>query len=222
MVKKILRIVVNMRIISHRGFSKNCPENSIESFKAALTSGVNILETDVCMCKCNTLIVSHENIDPVSGIPVGETYRTDQLELKSFLESFAHLNIEFIFDVKEFSRETKIIKKLMEILYTFGACEKSTIASFNEVHIQYARDYRLPGIKVALISERIESDFFKKIITIYDLDFLIISVLHVTPELVKSVDIPVLTYTCNTKGLFEYCKKSGVYGVITDSAFSSL
>ena len=193
------------------------PENTIESFQQAINDGILFLETDVCICKDGTLVLLHDNVDRKTGQLISDTNPGNILTLDTFLETFNTFDVEFIFDVKEFSSSTTIIKRLMETLNRYGVCSKSTIASFNDFHIEYMRDYRLPGIKTALISERIECDFFKKTVSRTDIDFLVVPVMHVTRELVVKCPVPVLAYTCNTSGFFEYCLKIGVHGVFTDN-----
>ena len=206
-----------MKIIAHRGSSMDFPDNTIESFQQAISDGVKILETDVCICKDGTLVLSHDNVDRKTGQLISDANPGVILTLDTFLETFSNFDVEFIFDVKEFSSNTTIIKLLMETLNRYGVCGNSTIASFNDFHIEYMRDYRLPGIKIALISERIEKDFFKKTVSKTDIDFLVVPVMHTTRELITNCPVPVLAYTCNTSGFFDYCLKIGVHGVFTDN-----
>lgn len=205
-----------MKIIAHRGSSKRFPENTLNAFHESVESGVKVVEADICMCKNGTLVVSHENVDKHTGVSISDTIESTHLTLEMFLHAFSCLDVEFIFDVKEFTSKTLIIKLLMEKLCYHGVCDKSTIASFNESHVEFLRDYRLPGLKIALISERIECDFFQKVVEKTEIDFLIVPVAHTTRELIVKCPVPVLAYTCNTRGMLEYCLGIGVRGVFSD------
>ena len=205
-----------MKIIAHRGSSKIFKENTLDAFRESVNSGVKILELDVCICRNKHLVVSHENVDKKTGVPISDTVQNTHLKLETFLKAFSCLDVEFIFDVKEFTSSVLIIQLLMEKLNCYGVCHKSIIASFNESHLEFLRDYRLPGLKIALISERIECDFFKKLVEKTEIDFLIVPVSHTTRELVEKCSVPVLAYTCNTIGMFEYCRNIGTQGVFSD------
>lgn len=49
-----------MKIIAHRGFSSRHPENSLESFDAAIAAGADFVETDVRMTSDGVLVCSHD------------------------------------------------------------------------------------------------------------------------------------------------------------------
>lgn len=49
-----------MKIIAHRGFSSRYPENSFESFDAAIAAGADCVETDVRMTCDGVLVCSHD------------------------------------------------------------------------------------------------------------------------------------------------------------------
>lgn len=49
-----------MKIIAHRGYSSRHPENSVESFEAAIAAGADFVETDVRMTSDGVLVCSHD------------------------------------------------------------------------------------------------------------------------------------------------------------------
>lgn len=49
-----------MKIVAHRGFSSLHPENSFESFDAAIAAGTDFVETDVRMTSDGVLVCSHD------------------------------------------------------------------------------------------------------------------------------------------------------------------
>ena len=50
-----------LRLIAHRGASKEYPENTLEAFQRALTLGVDALETDVHMTSDGQVVISHDD-----------------------------------------------------------------------------------------------------------------------------------------------------------------
>jgi glycerophosphoryl diester phosphodiesterase len=50
----------NFYVIGHRGSPANKPENTIESFKAAIEEGANGIETDICITKDHKVIHWHD------------------------------------------------------------------------------------------------------------------------------------------------------------------
>jgi glycerophosphoryl diester phosphodiesterase len=49
-----------MKVVAHRGFSSRYPENSFESFDAAIGAGADYVETDVRMTSDRVLVCSHD------------------------------------------------------------------------------------------------------------------------------------------------------------------
>ena len=52
-----------IRVIGHRGMPRQCPENTLESFAAALDAGADGIETDVCATRDGRFVLWHDN-DP--------------------------------------------------------------------------------------------------------------------------------------------------------------
>ena len=205
-----------MNIIAHRGCSERFPENTMESFSEAILSGTNILEADICLTLDKILVITHNNVDKVTGKSISKTKFSGHLGLDTFLQAFYRMDVLFVFDVKEFTSNTLIVKLLMDKLYSYDVCHRSTIASFNGAHVEYLRDYRLEGIKTALISESIDCDFFKKTVEKTEIDYLIVPVAHATKELIDRCPVPVMAYTCNTPGYFKHCLEIGIHGIFSD------
>jgi glycerophosphoryl diester phosphodiesterase len=53
-----------MLVISHRGYHKNVPENTLDAFQAALSLGVDGIETDVRLSADGELILCHDRVTP--------------------------------------------------------------------------------------------------------------------------------------------------------------
>lgn len=73
-----------MKIIGHRGYSKNYPENTMLAFKKAYEIGMDGIETDVQLTKDNQIVLIHdEKIDRTSNHN-GYVKDYTLAELKSF------------------------------------------------------------------------------------------------------------------------------------------
>jgi len=207
-----------MKIIAHRGCSERFTENTMESFSEAIKTGSSILETDICITLDKILVITHNNVDKDTGKTISKTNfsNSEHLNLDTFLQAFSSMNVLFVFDLKEFTSDITILKILMNKLHSYDVCHKSTIASFNGLHLEYLRDYRLAGIKTALITESIDCDFFKKTVEKTEIDYLIVPVAHATSELIYKCPVPVMAYTCNTLGYFKHCLEIGIHGIFSD------
>lgn len=53
-----------MLVISHRGYHKDRPENTLDAFEAALSLGVGGIETDVRLSRDGELILCHDRVAP--------------------------------------------------------------------------------------------------------------------------------------------------------------
>ncbi|MDE2366408.1 MAG: glycerophosphodiester phosphodiesterase [Betaproteobacteria bacterium] len=65
-----------MLIIAHRGYHAAVPENTLAAFEAAVTAGVNGIETDVRISRDGLPILIHDRVMP-SGEAVGDLSRAE-------------------------------------------------------------------------------------------------------------------------------------------------
>lgn len=75
-----------LKIIAHRGFNIDYPENTLLAYKAALNSNVDMLEIDVHLTKDQELVVIHDDkIDRTSnGTGYIKNYTIDELKSYDF------------------------------------------------------------------------------------------------------------------------------------------
>lgn len=75
-----------LQIIAHRGFSIDYPENTLLAYRAALSSGIDMLEIDVHLTKDQELVVIHDDkIDRTSnGTGYIKDYTLDELKSYDF------------------------------------------------------------------------------------------------------------------------------------------
>jgi glycerophosphoryl diester phosphodiesterase len=65
-----------MLVLSHRGYHVQLPENTLEAFAAAVTMGVDGIETDLRLTADGELILFHDRLAP-DGRPVSEVTRDE-------------------------------------------------------------------------------------------------------------------------------------------------
>lgn len=128
----------NLEIISHRGASAYCTDNSYESIHKAIKLGGKIIEVDVRLTKDLEIVLSHDNIHTVNG--------NEKIIKNSFLEELYDIHelniilsstpeeIIFYLDVKCEENEIIFIKRLNDILETYPN-RIFYIASFSDTFI---------------------------------------------------------------------------------------
>jgi len=102
----------NFLVVAHRGAPTIVAENTISSFRVALSLGANAIETDICITRDGTYVLWHDR-DPDDPIalarqaggenlafiplvpPVGSTWRrpVDELTLAEFREHYGYGNV---------------------------------------------------------------------------------------------------------------------------------
>ena len=112
----------NVLIIAHRGASAYAPENTLDSFKKALSMGARAIECDVRMSKDKKLVVIHdETIDRTTkGKGFVRDFSAEELkkhsipELKELLELMKNKDILLLIEIKEPGTEKQVINLLKD------------------------------------------------------------------------------------------------------------
>ena len=150
-------------LIAHRGFPFGSVENSEDSFRMALESGADVLETDVRLCADGHLVLSHDpdfrrfgcSQQPISSCTRGqlEKYRLRDdagrearpLFLDDALRIFP--DVRFNIDLKD--KGARIVAAWIKLLDLDEAGNRCTTASFHEKNLTLFRRLR-PGAPVSL------------------------------------------------------------------------
>jgi len=115
-----------MKIIAHRGFSKEYPENTIIAFEKAMEVGVDMIETDVRLSSDNIPIIFHD--EKLTRIAESEHEPESQLvhELKKldagrwFHESYATHDIPTLDELLTcINQQTELILEMKFRAHTF-------------------------------------------------------------------------------------------------------
>jgi glycerophosphoryl diester phosphodiesterase len=121
-----------MLILSHRGYHRSCPENTLEAFEQAVAIGVDGIETDIRLDANGVPILFHDRIAP-TGAPVASLTREELSEfvgypvppLESALDSFSQplWNLEI--------KESAGVANTLSVLDRFHTSRRILVTSFN-------------------------------------------------------------------------------------------
>jgi glycerophosphoryl diester phosphodiesterase len=119
------------RILAHRGFAREAPENSLEAFRAALGAGATHLETDVRATSDGVPVLVH---DPRTAADGAEVHRLPLAELRALLPELCTLDealaalpgARFNIDVKD----ARAARPAAQAVLQRGAAGRVLITSF--------------------------------------------------------------------------------------------
>lgn len=121
-----------MLVLSHRGYHRSCPENTLEAFEQAVAVGVNGIETDIRLDADGVPILFHDRIAP-TGAPVASLTQEELSEflgysvpsLESALDSFSQplWNLEI--------KEAAAVAGTLSVLERFRRSRRLLVTSFN-------------------------------------------------------------------------------------------
>ena len=163
--RNIFILVIDLKIISHRGESTYAPENSLESFFLSYYLNSDGIETDVRKTKDNRLILFHDkslkrlcsvdkNIDEVDykyiksmDISNNNYYKkTNIVLLEDFLDIFLNKSMEIFLELKEEDYELYVL----DLLYKYRK-DNLTIISFKKEVLKKIR-FQDDNIKLGLLT----------------------------------------------------------------------
>ena len=142
----------NIFVAAHRGWKAKYPENTLKAFQAALTLGVDQLETDVRITKDGQLVLMHDStVDrttngtgAVSDLTLAELKALDAGDgqqiptLQEFLELVKdHPTITLDIELKEYptpGREAlayDVCDRVLKLLDDYGFAERSVINTWD-------------------------------------------------------------------------------------------
>ncbi len=121
-----------MLILSHRGYHRSCPENTLAAFEQAVALGVDGFETDIRLDVQGIPILFHDRVAP-TGVPVSNLTHEELSEfvgysvptLASALESFCPLlwNLEI--------KEAAAVPIALSVLSRFQSSHRFLLTSFD-------------------------------------------------------------------------------------------
>jgi len=220
-------------IIGHRGLPTLQPENTKESFDALLKAGVFNVETDVLMCKGDTVFIFHDaeisRLTNMSGqildyypyeIRSGIVAKSGGtgITLNEFLDKYQNKFGNIYFDLKDGQGDImyQVADELINQVINRNLFKKVIITSTSETMLEYIHDKRK---KIKLASDYGTSGLESSIS--HHFTHCLIPIADMTPSLyslAQSANVKLIAYT--TSNIIE-CEKaiiSGCDGVMTDVA----
>ena len=219
-----------MKIIAHRGFSENYPENTLLAFKKAVELGVDGIETDLCLSRDEKAIIFHDdNLKRITGIEQAtETLTLEQLqeldagegehipsldELLQLIQAKVTLVLEIKYNPSTYKRLCEVINASI-----YDKLEWAEVSCFEDAVLEFM--YQLnPKIKLhKLISKASvlrDTEFEKR--------YHYVSYLDIKTTLAKTAlnmnlftRHKVIFWTVSKEDI-ETEKKAGLYAIMTDN-----
>lgn len=130
------KVLSRPKIVAHRGFHKQCDENSIAALQAAQQAGFDAVELDVWLTADGRLVVNHDgkwngktvqssSYDELAGIPTFESFIT---------ESLKHTDTKLVIEVKEHStpaKDEECTEKMLKMVNDMGYAPYAEYISFS-------------------------------------------------------------------------------------------
>lgn len=140
-----------LKIIAHRGFNIDYPENTLLAYKAALNASVDMLEIDVHLTKDQELVVIHDDkIDRTSnGSGYVKDYTLDELKSYDF-GSWKDSTFEGT-HIMTFGEVVKLIQAY-DITLLIEIKKPSQYPNIEEILLRELKEYRLYPERVIIQS----------------------------------------------------------------------
>ena len=226
-------------MISHRGFTKNFPENTVEAFIDSEKLGFEGIELDVIASKDGVLYCSHnyqldQETNSSGYIHVKTSNELDNIKTGFYSHPENQKNIPRLSDV--FNKISSNVRLNIEIKFS-GFFDLSTIlalrkflkqntvdhniliSSFNPLIVFYAR-WLIPSVKIGYL---VEGYNMIKWMNFCHPDSLHLRADFLDKEIIslcKQKELTINTWTVNSTPGINYCKKLKVDGIITDRVYN--
>jgi glycerophosphoryl diester phosphodiesterase len=213
-----------LKIIAHRGSSKNLPDNSLQSLNQSVKDGIKDIEIDVLITLDNRIILQHDIIRNFTDYLSCDVEYNNELLLETVFNELPK-DINYVIDLKDPRPYSNLVPEVLKLCNQYHNIDKCIFASFNTFHLLELSKYELDTgckLKKAYSTGNLDLDFYKEKIMMFKLSHLILYKFQVTPEVINFIkkdfpDIKIFVYTCNTKGLFNYCLRCKVDGLFSDN-----
>ncbi|HRE31226.1 MAG TPA: glycerophosphodiester phosphodiesterase family protein [Candidatus Berkiella sp.] len=234
------------QLIGHRGIAALAPENTMTSFRLAVSQAINWIEFDVRLTKDHELIIFHDdtlerttngtgfvyennleqllNLDAGSWFAphfAGESIPLFNKAFPQFLRWGLHCNIEMKFPPQPDDRHIEVlVSRLCDILQSQWSplYPSPLISSFEWKAVEWVRN-KLPNFPIGFLSEDCNSSLIQQIAKIPNAA-LHCDYLALTPDLLaqaRNAKVPILAYTVNEASIAHHLFSENVFGVFSDN-----
>jgi glycerophosphoryl diester phosphodiesterase len=212
--------------IAHRGYSYLEQENTISSFKAAVSAEFDMIEADIQLCKSGEIIVYHNNyldLELIKDLTFHQIINYNKTIIK-IEDLFETVDINFNKIYLDLKGDEDLIEPLLKFIksniFNFN---NLYIASFNRKHLHLLRKSNL-GLKLGFITENNyiinENNKSKELDILLDGIFFIAINWYVLDQDVidycHSKNKKVYSYTLKNKNHLKHFLKFNIDGIITN------
>ena len=230
-------------IIGHRGFKKKYPENTLAGFRAAMDTGVPMIELDVTLSRDRKLVVIHDDtldrttnghgpvgdqtLEQLKRLDAGSWFHSDfkgerlpqLVEVLKMVKGRGMINIEIKSNAYESHHPPDAIEKqVVDLVMQENAADKILISSFNAEILQQISEIAGRPELALISSEPADEHTLEFCRNIHAFSW------HpdhrvATEDQVKrmhAAGIRVFPYTVNTFEDYAAMRAMGVDGIITD------
>lgn len=226
-------------IYAHRGASGQYPENTMESFQAAVKKRADGIECDVQLTKDGKVVVIHDHrLDRTtngSGLVSHHTlselrqFRADKDSpqhlpkariptLREVFQQFSDSSLCFSIEMKNLLYpQPQLEEKLIELIRRYQLSERTVISSFNFDSLARIKELDPFQATALLYVGSLPAPW--NIATRYQTDELHVPLDQLNPELVKQAHehgFPVIVWTVNSEREMKESFRMGVDGIITN------
>lgn len=216
----------NIKIVAHRGYTKNAVENTLKAIEEAYKNGADLVEIDIYLTKDNKFVLSHDNNlkrlakinNKISDMNYSELkdvniYQNRMVDKIPTFEQAVNLakekNIQLLVELKLHGKEPK---NYLDML----------IDEFNRLKIN---DFPVMSIDLKLVEELEKKASYLKtghvipfqfgLFVENDIDFYVLEDFSYTSTL-NVEDKELYIFTINDDALMRKYLQSNVYGIISD------
>ena len=228
------------KIIAHRGFSSQYPENTMLAFRKAVEAGCDGIELDVHLSKDGEVVVIHdEHIQRVTGGRVGMVKDFTAKELGqidvsgTFPGSFGFNPIPTLREYFEFASAHDIFtnielkntivlyegleEKVISLIKEYGLLDRVLFSSFNHRSMVKAK-HLSPETKCAFLVENhlCQGGVYTKS---HGMDYLNPIYTYLDEDTIKEIhenNVEIQAWTVDEEESMRYLVKNGVFAIITN------
>ncbi len=227
-------------VVAHRGSSGTAPENTMASFRNAISDGARMIELDVQLTASNDVIVFHDDVLGRTTNGQGQVRTQSLADLQKldagswFSEQFINERIPTLAEALDFLRDKSFVNieikppkesdfrlRLEKVMETVFAAKMETHTLFSSFHHRTLRELkeRYPQLHTAAINvpgdKRMPSELSRET----GCEGFVCSIHELTQKRVDDAhkhNLYIGVYTINRKDQFDKAYKMGVKALVTN------
>lgn len=192
--------IQDVEIFAHRGAAGAAPENTLASFKQAITDGADWIELDVQESKDGEVVVIHDsdvmklarvspkiwesNLADLQKIDIGSwfdpKFKGEKIPTFKEVLQMAKGKIKVLIELKYYGHDVALEKKVVEIVESLGMSKEVAAMSLKPAQVEKIKSLR-PEWKSGILLSKVVGDVSKM-----DVDFLAVNLGMMHPSLIKT------------------------------------